>query len=553
MFLDSKQFTTFWFLLFQIFTYCKESTYENLFPLVPKNINQNTFPVKLTSASISDVVIVRCPTIGYKHNHVMDVFLVNNVLKESDLVTHGDRFLFNWIIWVYKKYEPGWIDCGIITTKSNIEMHDRYFWKYKLKWQSQPNPFMVAKWKNISTHLPYPHNCSNNQQKILIFTKNKEDRMIQLNLIDNRLKTPDAIPYVNKLYYFFIRPDDNDRNETKEPCMIFRAYNDIPEIIIEGYNPNIVKFNNLEIGIIKLDHMKKFFNIQLVIRNKPELKDFYKNDEIFINKVKFTKEKVEEILSSSKTFKSFSSLQGYQLVNFTYNCPTPNNTNKIIKTYYFAPPKENYEFPLEQSFFPINKPAFKPNCSINQIDYGYFYSVNLNGKTVLIDELNINGVEKHGLIRSGEYIFTSKIEQFNTTLRCTYKTLNGQVIIVKSFIAIRKIINNLDQSWKKIFDRNDINKNRKKMIYRNDSDEYFNEESKKSDKTWYEKLKKIIENTWIYTILGGIIFVVLATIIIATVQCFLKLSKEKELAKRIKKKSNFSRSENILETQKDSK
>ncbi|CEF62973.1 Hypothetical protein SRAE_1000123900 [Strongyloides ratti] len=168
--------------------------------------------------------------------------------------------------------------------------------------------------------------------------------------------------------------------------MIFRAVNDKPEMVIKGYNSTSLSLNNMEINAIKSDYLKKHLAIQLLLTDQSNFQDFYKDEKILINNVILKNDVVKEVPNSNKITKDSFSLNGYGLSKFSYN-------------------------------------------------FGY------NKKTINLNELNANGVAKHGLIRSGSYVFTSNVEEFNTSLNCTYKTPNGEATFIHSFyIRIKQVL-----------------------------------------------------------------------------------------------------------------
>ncbi|CEF63992.1 Hypothetical protein SRAE_1000224800 [Strongyloides ratti] len=390
----------------------------------------------------------------------------------------------------------------------------------------------MAKKVPIFNQLPFPSKCGNDEKKILKYTKDKNGKLFKLNLVNDQLTTPDDLPHANKLYYLFTIPQDSHEKEFAEPCTIFRAVNNRPLMVIKGYNSTEISLDNTKIDVIKFDYLVEFLAIQLVLENQPLLQDFYKNEEILINKVVYTKDGFKEVPNSNKITKGTFSINGYEILKFSYNCPTYEDNEMITKIFYFAPPQKEYIFPLEQSLFLVNEPAVKPNCSINRISYGYLYSVGYNKKTINLNELNANGVATHGLIRSGNYVFTSNVEEFNTTLNCTYNTPNGQVIFIQSYKTEHRKFYGFDENGDKIFDR----KNKKKKFDGKDIDEDNDDLSKGSKKSWFNKFKNKIGSIWFYTIIGGIVFVVLAIIIVVAVLCYLRSSKKNISNKRIELK-----------------
>ncbi|CEF64799.1 Hypothetical protein SRAE_1000305200 [Strongyloides ratti] len=456
MFLVFNQFKTLWLLFLITFTQCEGSTYGTFFPSVPKEINQTTFPVAINTNSTSDVILLKLPGYDYRHGHIDDTFTVNPDFMEFPLLFRNENKTFLWMSLVYTTSGPYQINCGAITNTHSNGTLQKLKWKFNFNWELAPKPYMMAKREKIFNQIPHPDECGNDQEKILIFTKDKNGKLFQFNLVDNKLKTSDELPHVNKLYYLFTIPEDIYEKEIVEPCLIYRAVNDIPEIIVKGYNSTLKKPNGTKVNVIKFDYLEKFLEIQLLLTDQPNLKDFYKNEEILISKLLYTKDGVKEVPNSNKTTKGTFSLNGYELLKFTYNCPSTGSNRMITKIFYFAPPQKHYKFPLEYVLYSSNETVVRPNCSINGFSFGYLHSVNyVNKKIVNLDELNVNGVAIDGLYRSGDFVFTSDVKDFNTTLECLYNTPNGDITLVHSFLHSDKASFEVDKDGKRYLNVDD--------------------------------------------------------------------------------------------------
>ncbi|CEF64420.1 Protein-tyrosine phosphatase, receptor/non-receptor type domain and Protein-tyrosine/Dual specificity phosphatase domain and Protein-tyrosine phosphatase, catalytic domain-containing protein [Strongyloides ratti] len=398
-------------------------------------MNKTTFPVNINSNSSSNVILLKCPDNKYRHLTVNDTFTLDDSSDFRKLTIRTESKTFAWTLLGYNLFGPHLVHCGVFGKAFSDGNHTNFNWKFNFNWELAPNPYMVAKRITINNQLLHPDECGNDEKKVLKFTKDKTGKIFQLQLVRNKLKTRDELPYVNKLYYLFTIPEDTYEKEIVEPCLIYRAINDIPEIIVKGYNSTLIKPNGTDIDVIKFDYLEKFLEIQLLLTDQPNLKDFYKNEEILISKLLYTKDGVKEVPNSNKTTKGTFSLNGYELLKFSYDCPSIGRNRMITKILYFAPPQENFTYPLEYILYSSNETVVRPNCSINRFSFGYLYSVDyINKKIVNLTELNVNGVAKDGLYRSGDFVFTSEVKNFNTTLKCLYKTPNGEVTLIHSFL-----------------------------------------------------------------------------------------------------------------------
>ncbi|CEF65725.1 Protein-tyrosine phosphatase, receptor/non-receptor type domain and Sde2 N-terminal domain-containing protein [Strongyloides ratti] len=509
MFLVLHQFKTLWLLFLITFIQCEGSTHGTFFSSVPKEINQTTFPITIKSNSSSDVILLKLPGHEYIHEHAEDEFKVNPKFVEFPSIFRNENKTFLWISLVYSLSRPHLIDCGTITITHSNGTLQRFKWKFNFNWELAPNPYKVAKREKISSQLLHPDECGNDQEKILKLTRDKGGKLFQLNLVNNKLKTSDELPHVNKLYYLFTIPEDNSQKEIAEPCMIFRAVNDMPEILVKGYNSTQIKVNRIPIDVIKFDYLEKFLEIQLLLTDQPTFQDFYKNEEILISKLLYTKDGVKEVPNSNKTTKGTFSLNGYELLKFSYDWSSTASNRMITKTFFFAPPEENFKFPLEYILYASNETVVRPNCSINRFSFGYLYSVDyINNKIVNLTELNANGVAHDGLYRSGDFVFTTDVSNFNTTLKCLYKTPNGEVTLIHSFLHNDKASFEVDENGKRY-----LNVDEDKVTIN------------KIQKSRFEKFKETFGTTGAISIIVGSVIIGILVFVGISVLIFLKAIK----------------------------
>ncbi|CEF69377.1 Hypothetical protein SRAE_2000402600 [Strongyloides ratti] len=399
-----------------------------------REINATTFPVTIKSNSSSDVVFLKLPGYDYKHGHTADKFPVNSNLVENPSIFRNENKTFLWMLSVYTASGPYKINCGAIGIHRNDGSQMPYDWKFNFNWQPLPNPYVMAKRVIILDQLPSPENCGNDQEKILKYTKDKKGKLFKLNLVNDQLKTSDELPHANKLYYFFTIPQDSYEKKFAEPCTIFRAVNNKPLIVIKGYNSTQILPNNTKINVIKFEYLESALTIQLLLKNLPILQDFYKDEEILINKVIFTKDGIKEVPNSNIITKGSFPLNGYEILKFSYEWLSTSNKYKITKIFYFAPPQEQYIYLLEYFLYSSNETVVKPNCSINGFSFGYLYAVGYIEKIVSLDELNANGVAKNGLFRYGS--FFSKCAGNRNVLIHASRSAGSRVFMFTYFCCI---------------------------------------------------------------------------------------------------------------------
>ncbi|CEF67711.1 Protein-tyrosine phosphatase, receptor/non-receptor type domain-containing protein [Strongyloides ratti] len=475
--------------------------------------------------TISDAILVKCPSKKYRHSNVNDTFNTNDLLDNPQLTFRTERNIFVWSTFVFNVNKENIILCGQVAIKRDEENHMHKNWKFKLNWQSQPKQLEMAKKEKLSKTLPTPDKCGNNPATIVKFTRDKQDIMKRANINNGELKEAEELPHANKLYYYFVVPDDNSSLEHVPPCAIIRAVNDKPEIKINGQEHPVSPRNN-KIYVIKRETMTEVFNIKLHLMS-PDAPDFYKGEKILMKEMRYAESSIADIPNTDEMIMDSFTLHQFKILKFTYNYPTIENDNVVEKIYYFGPMKDDYTLPNQDILYLANETSIQPNCTINGITYGYFDSLTYENKTIKLNEFINN--EKDNFERSGDYIILKNIKINIIFLNCRYITPTGIIKLPQTFIKGKKVF----------MGKNEKGEEEYKLIPISDESEYEKKLAEQDQKiaamkkSFFEKLKDNIGAGGAYGIIIGIILIILVIITIAAIFCYIKLIRPIIIKKKI--------------------
>ncbi|CEF64714.1 Hypothetical protein SRAE_1000296700 [Strongyloides ratti] len=408
--------------------------------------------------------------------------------------------------------------CGTIHIPYENNTIRQYNWNVNVTWKSKPNMLKVLNRDIISNELPFSDNCGD-WNNLLVFTKDRQNKVILLRLWKNKLKRLNELPYLGKLYYLFKRPSDSSKMEQIYPCEIYKPINKKPKIIIEGFNSTLYKFKDKEINVIKLDKINTLLSIKLYLEGEEKPLYFYENEKILIEEVSITMDGIKDIVNSNKIITNSFMLQKFQLLKFSYELQMDFQNLRTTEIFYFAPLEESYELPLEVIVHSSTIKVIKPNCSMNMFNFGYLYSIDYEGKTIEIDMFFVDGYQKNNFVRSGSYIYMNNVKKNEIKLKCLYKTANGNFSIFRLFkLEIQTI---------------EINKKEQDFHILKNPDDIYGKLPKELQKTWHNKLMNKIGSSWKQSIFGGIVFFVITIILFVAVLCCQRLLKQRNEKKEL--------------------
>uniref|UniRef100_A0A0K0E7L0 Protein-tyrosine-phosphatase n=1 Tax=Strongyloides stercoralis TaxID=6248 RepID=A0A0K0E7L0_STRER len=528
MFSYLKHSTIVW-LLMQLLDYSYQTSHGHLFPSFPKKLSGENLTVDFKYNGLSDLIYAKCPGSEYHHGHGKDKFKRDEELRSVVPYLFSDNKAFIWIPMVYNMSGPISIYCGIIyLRKTKVSGIEEYNWHFNLEWKNKPNPIQMALPQPISTKLPnMKKKCGNEQNKTFIYFKDKKNGIKIVNLKDK------ILGHANDLYYYFKTPDNDEKLEMVEPCVIVKATYKEPEIIIKGHNSTSISSNNLDLHVIKQDHVAGLYSIKLYLENELEVPDFYEGEKVKMTKMKFRRTGIEEISNSDEMITSAFTLKGFQLVKFSYDWPTLDDTEKVERIFYFGPRLEEYVFPNRLTMYLQNETAVQPNCSIYRINFGYLDMVTADNSKVHLSELEDGGAIKNNFKRVNDFVFMSNVDKENVTLNCLYITPNGQVTLVETFIKGIKVFVKYGENGEAIHEvkvESAENKKLKSML-----DEHRKELAAER-KTFFQKLKDNIGIFGAYALVIGFYVLISITILVISILCFIKLVKPWIERKKIQNK-----------------
>uniref|UniRef100_A0AAF5CUF8 Protein-tyrosine-phosphatase n=1 Tax=Strongyloides stercoralis TaxID=6248 RepID=A0AAF5CUF8_STRER len=528
MFLHFQLATIAWLLLH--FLDCSyQTTYGEFFPSVPGELTGQSFPVTLKANASSDLVIAKCPGSSYRHIKTTDHFSLNEKIRDMDVFYYTADKTFAWAPIVHNSSGPSFMHCGRLgIQKTNTIDSTNYEWTYNLNWENQPDPVQIMETRMVSKNLPsLKSKCDYIDSMIVVYHKDKKSSLKKLEFKDK------VISHVNDLFYYFEKPDSNNTMEVLGPCGIVRAVNYAPEIIIKEHASSLVVYKKMEFHVIKKERVTESYLIKLHIRHDTNTPDFYDGETITMKKMKLTRTGIEEVKNSDEKIISSFTIKGFQLLEFSYNCPTAEGTELVKKVFYFGPPSKNYVFPNEDIVYLANETAIQPNCSVHGLSFGYLDSVTVAGVATKLNDLPDNGAPKNNLKRVEDFIFMADVTDDRVTLDCFYVTLNGNVTLVQTFIKGKKVVVGHNYKGEKIYEakmENDKSEEYEKKLAEKDK------QLAAKSKTSFEKLKDKVGTIGAFAvvIISGLVILII-TLMIA-IFGFVKILKPWIIRKRIQRK-----------------
>uniref|UniRef100_A0A0K0DSI5 Uncharacterized protein n=1 Tax=Strongyloides stercoralis TaxID=6248 RepID=A0A0K0DSI5_STRER len=525
MFSYYKHSTIVW-LLMQLMDFSYQTTHGHLFPSFPKKLPGKSFTVDFKYNGISDLIYAKCPGSKYRHAQEEDGFTRNEEIHGVLPYLFTDNKAFIWIPMVYNMSAPISIFCGKLQlSKNNSLSSDNYDWYFNLGWEKKPDPIKMAQPFTVTTEILSMRNkCGDDQNKTQIYFKDKKNGLKRINSEDK------IVGHVNDLYYYFRTPDNDEKLEMVEPCVIVKAIYIKPEIIIKGHNSSLVPFKNLKVYVIKEDHVAGLYSVQLHIKEATPVPNFYEGENVKMTKMRFRRTGIEEIPNSEKETTSTFKLKGFQLIKFSYDSPSFDGTDKVERIFYFGPRSEEYVFPKRHTIYLQNETAVQPNCSIHGINFGYLDMVTVDTGKVHLSELEDGGAIKNNLKRVKDFVFMPNVDKENVTLHCFYITPNGNVTLVETFIKGVKVFAGYDNKGEPIHEirmENAENEKLKSMLAEQ------GKELAAERKTLFQKLQDKIGIYGAYAVI--IVACLLASIIVVVILilCFVKVVKPWIVRKKI--------------------
>uniref|UniRef100_A0A0N5B517 Ig-like domain-containing protein n=1 Tax=Strongyloides papillosus TaxID=174720 RepID=A0A0N5B517_STREA len=407
------------------------TVHNHLFPYVTKNITKIKFPVDLGVNTSSDVVLVRCPYKNYKHLSKNDQFFENtDIVKLFE--PPGQRPLVFWLPLLRKPDGYGEIKCGTILIKMDNDNEKSIGWNFKVRWNNTSQQQTTVLPANMGALLPEYHNsCTNDIRKVIIVTKNKNDN-IPIRVDPRNIKEP----YTKQMFYYFVKPDEDDMDSIKKPCIIMKGFKNCPIINLPGYNENSITSEVKKISIEDLRGHKKNITVNLILDGK---KDFYRDEEISLSKMRYTKNGTEVIEGSTIPITSSFVINGFDLVKLVYNCWNGEGNQNVSQNYYFGPTIIDHTQDKTEEIS-ANNTSIKVKCDTTYLNIGYLKGVKYNGIHAGVEDLDSTDSLRGKFSREKNSISFVESENGTTIISCIYKTLDGSITTTTKFINKDKIV-----------------------------------------------------------------------------------------------------------------
>uniref|UniRef100_A0A0K0F184 Ig-like domain-containing protein n=1 Tax=Strongyloides venezuelensis TaxID=75913 RepID=A0A0K0F184_STRVS len=404
----------------------QEIHHEKLFPYVPKDINNGTFPFNLTATTNSDMVLVKCPDSGYRHKNAEDLFARNSKVFIPESVFSPNSDLLAWVPKLRTESGQTKLKCGEIVLKDFG--NPRYDWTYNVIWKNDTINSNFMKRVLGTNQISQEHqNCHPFAGNRIIFSSKKEGGFLLMKQFQNIQNF-----YYNQMFYYFEK--FNSSEKINVPCGVTKIYGYAPKIKLR--TPESILVLPTIGKILKVNSDGKDQQVIEVVLDMEGNTEYYRGEKITLARMRFVDGNELQVIENSTTsIKSKFIINGYEIIKLVYNFIDENENLKAIeKKYYFAPLEKDFII-KEEIFSYFNKNIFiKPNCSIYHLNVGYLDKIDYNGTKGSYQTLNsTEGIKGKFKIHKKSVTFNEK-EDGKTTISCTYKTLDGSITTTTKFI-----------------------------------------------------------------------------------------------------------------------
>uniref|UniRef100_A0A0N5C255 Tyrosine-protein phosphatase domain-containing protein n=1 Tax=Strongyloides papillosus TaxID=174720 RepID=A0A0N5C255_STREA len=386
------------------------------------NSSNYEFPKIINITTNTDLIILKCPGSDYG-NEEGGSFSINPDEEYKLLSSKTQEFV--WIYHLnglsYKKEEE--ISCGKLKLNNT---QNEVNWTYKLTWLL--NSTISIKQLNI-TFKKYIKNECGNTGNYTILIKNRNENIIQMS--NNSLNSV----YKDDLIYVFNQNTSINDYVISEPCVIYAPYHILPNIEIRSLKNQDVISKNEKFVIIKKEFKEEKFDINLVVPDPKENKNFYSYEKVNITKLQFNEDGSLNEIGNKKLFNRSITVEGYTLLRIEYNCDyciNENGRNVSFQNFYFGPMKKNHVEELPEIINNDSKSLIKPNCSTDKISFGFLHTIKFGQLEIKLADLkNIYNNKKYNFeLSKNSVTFTN--ETYNGVLQCMYYTPDNGIYILQT-------------------------------------------------------------------------------------------------------------------------
>uniref|UniRef100_A0A0K0G327 6-cysteine protein n=1 Tax=Strongyloides venezuelensis TaxID=75913 RepID=A0A0K0G327_STRVS len=454
-----------------------------LFPYIPENINGTTFLTDLKPTVISNMVLVKCPFVKYRHS-ANYTFTPDDDIVLSEDIFRDTKNVFAWIPLLRQSTNQARITCGKVNIKNGMEANIEKQWIFNVIWNNSLTHNVEVELRDVHTYISKTHpKCTHLEGKSVIFSKKKENDMI-LRVNPDNIKHP----YVNQLFYYFVIPENGGKDMLKKPCVILKAYNECPKIILQTHTINSPSNDGNGTNIVKVNGIDEKVNVILKMNDDTE---YYRDEEISLSRMKY-KNGEPEIIEDLKINSNFF-IKGYDLVKLTYKCLFGDIFKNVSEKYYFAPHSKDHIIKENTIKYFNNDTSKKPNCPLFYLNIGYLKKINYNGTEGNYQTLeSIEGINEN-FNKTEFHIFFKENEDGKTTISCTYKTLDGTIKTTTNFVNEDTIAYLKDLEKKKVLNEK-MQKEETAKSQMNAMKQKLKEQEEHMNKTIHEKEKRLKES-----------------------------------------------------------
>uniref|UniRef100_A0A0N5CC29 Tyrosine-protein phosphatase domain-containing protein n=1 Tax=Strongyloides papillosus TaxID=174720 RepID=A0A0N5CC29_STREA len=505
-----------------------------LFPYVPEDINNKTFPFDLNVTTNSDMVLVKCPDTDYRHKNNNEMFGRNSKIFNPKGIFSPNASLFAWVPLLKTESGPTKLTCGEIALKDNANPYHK--WTFNVMWKNGTDDenFMIKEGKILDIS-PKHENCDMSSKNHTIFGSKREGGFLLMKEYKNIQNL-----YVNQMFYYFDK--FNNSEMIKEPCGIIKIYGNTPIIQIKPYESTLeapkINEDTHKINSDGTDHQT--FDVVLDMDRNVK---YYQGEKIILRKMRYVEGVPQVIENSNISITSNFIINGYEIVELIYNSPSKNGYHTISKQYYFGPSERDHTITEKTIKYFKNETSKKPSCYLYYLNVGYLDKVDYNGTKGDYQTLNTtDGIKGKYKIDKTSVIFDEK-EDGKTTISCTYKTLDGKITTTTKFVNEDTIASIENKRRKKIFEdqrrKNEsirlkfdaLEKDKeKKQKEKEEVEKKWQEEKDKihkekqeSNKSLYEKLSDKVGNFCAILLIIGVILLVLFILFFPLEMMYVKL------------------------------
>uniref|UniRef100_A0A0N5BTP8 Major sperm protein n=1 Tax=Strongyloides papillosus TaxID=174720 RepID=A0A0N5BTP8_STREA len=155
-----------------------------LFPYVPEDINNTTFPFDLNVTTNSDMVLVKCPDTDYRHKNNNEMFGRNSKIFNPKGIFSPNASLFAWVPLLKTESGPTKLTCGEIVLKDNANPYHE--WTFNVMWKNGTGDGKFIKRVRSIKDIPPDHeNCDFLDGNYKVFGSKKKGDFLLVEKFQN--------------------------------------------------------------------------------------------------------------------------------------------------------------------------------------------------------------------------------------------------------------------------------------------------------------------------------------------------------------------------------